>query len=93
MQVNAPNKPQSVEVSPQLRTSPEPLTTMPSTTLEQDAVIRKDEEPNMEHFAKAAENLVASLDDDADDDDEEEEEVILCVFLTLSGAKCSITTT
>lgn len=66
---------------------------MPSTALEQDAVIRKDEEPNMEHFAKAAENLVASLDDDADDDDEEEEEVILCVFLTLSGAKCSITTT
>lgn len=68
---------------------------MPSTALEQDAVIRKDEEPNMEHFAKAAENLVASLDDDddADDDDKEEEEVILCVFLTLSGAKCSITTT
>ena len=93
MQVNAPNKPQSVEVSPQLRTSPEPLTTMPSTALEQDAVIRKDEEPNMEHFAKAAENLVASLDDDADDDDEGEEEVILCVLLTLSGAKCSITTT
>ena len=69
---------------------------MPSTALEQDAVTRKDEEPNMEHFAKAAENLVASLDDDDvadDDDEEEEEEVILCVFLTLSGSKCSITTT
>ena len=87
MQVNAPNKPQSVEVSPQLRTSPEPLTTMPSTALEQDAVIRKDEEPNMEHFAKAAENLVASLDDDADDDDEEEEEVILCVFFNVIRCK------
>lgn len=91
MQVNTPNKPQSVEVAPELRTSPQPRTTMPSTALEQDAVIRKDEEPNMEHFAKAAENLVASLDDDDDDDandndDEEEEEVILCV-------KCSVTTT
>ena len=30
----------------------------------------------MEHFAKAAENLVASLDDDDDDD----EEVISCVL-------------
>ena len=52
----------------------------------------------MEHFAKAAENLVASLDDDDDDDtndndNEEEEEVILCVFLMLSGAKFSVTTT
>ena len=25
---------------------------------------RKEEEPNMEHFAQEAENLVASLDDD-----------------------------
>ena len=25
---------------------------------------QKEEEPNMEHFAQAAENLVASLDDD-----------------------------
>jgi len=44
---------------------------MPSPSLEQDTGVRKDEEPNMEHFAKAAENLVASLDDDDD------EEVIL----------------
>lgn len=29
---------------------------------------QKEEEPNMEHFAQAAENLVASLDDDEEDD-------------------------
>ena len=52
---------------------------MPSPSLEQDTVVRKDEEPNMEHFAKAAENLVASLDDD-DDEDGDDEEVISCVL-------------
>lgn len=63
-QSNAPNKPLSVEPSSQAHISPQPHITIPSTALEQDVGIRKDEEPNMEHFAKAAENLVASLDDD-----------------------------
>ena len=31
---------------------------------QEDANVKKEEEPNMEHFAQAAENLVASLDDD-----------------------------
>ena len=38
--------------------------TMSSKMLEQDAGSQKEDEPNMDHFAQAAENLVASLDDD-----------------------------
>lgn len=75
-QSNAPSKPLPAEPSSQAHVSPQPQITMPSPSLEQDTTVRKDEEPNMEHFAKAAENLVASLDDDDDDD----EEVISCVL-------------
>ena len=75
-QSNAPTKPLSAEPSPQAHVLPQPRITMPSPSLQQDTVVRKDEEPNMEHFAKAAENLVASLDDDDGDD----EEVISCVL-------------
>ena len=54
--------------------SPQPQITMPPALPPEDTSIRKEEEPNMEHFAKAAENLVASLDDD-------DEEVIRSVLL------------
>lgn len=46
------------------RVSPQPHVTMPPAEPREGTSIRKDEEPNMEHFAKAAENLVASLEDD-----------------------------
>ena len=49
------NKPQSVAELAQAHISPQ---------LQEDANVKKEEEPNMEHFAQAAENLVASLDDD-----------------------------
>ena len=49
------NKPQSVAELAQAHISPQP---------QEDAKVKKEEEPNMEHFAQAAENLVASLDDD-----------------------------
>lgn len=54
------NKPQSVAELAQAYSgiSPQP---------QEDANVKKEEEPNMEHFAKAAENLVASLDDDDDE--------------------------
>lgn len=53
--------------------SPQPHITVPPAVPQVDTNTRKEEEPNMEHFEKAAENLVASLDDD---EEEEEEEVI-----------------
>ena len=70
----APSKPLSVVSEPpgQTRVSPQPHVTMPPVAPREEMSSRKDEEPNMEHFAKAAENLVASLDDE-----EDEEEVIL----------------
>ena len=49
------NKPQSVAELAQAHVSPQP---------QEDTNVKKEEEPNMEHFAQAAENLVASLDDD-----------------------------
>ena len=54
---NAPNKP-FAHVPPQAHIATS------STTLEQAAGSLKEDEPNMDHFAQAAENLVASLDDD-----------------------------
>ena len=60
------NKPQSVaELALQAHISPQP---------QEDATIKKEEEPNMEHFAQAAENLVASLDDD------DEVIIIVCYY-------------
>ncbi|CAH3157868.1 unnamed protein product [Porites evermanni] len=53
------NKPQSVAELAQAHISPQP---------QEDANVKKEEEPNMEHFAQAAENLVASLDDDDEED-------------------------
>ena len=61
------NKPQSVaELALQAHISPQP---------QEDANVKKEEEPNMEHFAQAAENLVASLDDD------DEVIIIMCYYL------------
>lgn len=74
----------SVESSSQAHVSPQPHITMPSPSLEQDTGVRKDEEPNMEHFAKAAENLVASLDDDDD------EEVIFFFFFFVNTVSCKM---
>lgn len=59
------NKPQSVAELAQAHISPQP---------QEDANIKKEEEPNMEHFAQAAENLVASLDDD------DEVTIIVCDY-------------
>lgn len=60
------NKPQSVaELALQAHISPQP---------QEDANVKKEEEPNMEHFAQAAENLVASLDDD------DEVIIIVCYY-------------
>lgn len=66
MQSSAPSMPLSAVSEPpsQTRVSPQPHVTMPPAEPQEETSIRKDEEPNMEHFAKAAENLVASLDDD-----------------------------
>ncbi|XP_058959916.2 GRB10-interacting GYF protein 2 isoform X2 [Pocillopora verrucosa] len=64
---NAPNKP-FAHVPPQAH-----ITTS-STMLEQAAGSLKEEEPNMDHFAQAAENLVASLDDDEEEDLKEGEQ-------------------
>ena len=63
-QASVPNKPQSVSELAQAHLPPQPHVTMPPVAPQEDASVRKEEEPNMEHFAKAAENLVASLDDD-----------------------------
>lgn len=60
------NKPQSVAELAQAHISPQP---------QEDANVKKEEEPNMEHFAQAAENLVASLDDD-----DEEVIIIVCYY-------------
>ena len=59
------NKPQSVAELAQAHISPQP---------QEDANVKKEEEPNMEHFAQAAENLVASLDDD------DEVIIIVCYY-------------
>ena len=59
------NKPQSVAELAQAHISPQP---------QEDADVKKEEEPNMEHFAQAAENLVASLDDD------DEVIIIVCYY-------------
>lgn len=63
-QSHTAGKPMSAEPSSHAQISPQSHITMPSAALQQDVGMRKDEEPNMEHFAQAAENLVASLDDD-----------------------------
>ena len=61
------------EISADTNMSPQPHVTVPPAAPQVDTNTRKEEEPNMEHFEKAAENLVASLDDD---EEEEEKEVI-----------------